>query len=555
MSDDTNQARATYLLSNYFEDYLAQYQMDWDYHNQAIISPLEVDELASKIAGAYERVRKVIDWKEENILRRSAIERMLKRRFISKLYGISIMPNLQAEEIAKPMVLELMRSGYFDNNLISRVQVEEVEAVLDKYIQLLSQSSFSIGEDRKQVKKRMNFYTWVIEIAACEIEEVLSPGFKETAALNLMTNVLYARTKVIPANKISPMDKFIQTYAGVHRALYNFDNAIINYHLIKIKYPFWVEEDEASIQKVIQQAATIRRDVESDLEDKRGKLFFKVANKYDAAYRIIADIVDDINDKPSVVKAKFANEAELDRLIEATYEKRRKSLKKRLFRSAIYSTLSIFVSGGVSFVIFEGPVARWAGLEFSLISLLLDMLIPSLVMFLLVIIIRPPRTTNLPVLKQEVKKVVYQYSEEDSYEVELNKKRNKVMNTIFLITSTLAGVVGLRFIFWIFKIANVPWTSMYIDTVNVAMVFFAAMAIKQQSKEITIEERSNFFEALLELFSIPLAKIGEWFSDKWKEYNIVAALMTVLVDTPFSLIIGLIEDWRNFLKERSSEIH
>ena len=200
-------------------------------------------------------------------------------------------------------------------------------------------------------------------------------------------------------------------------------------------------------------------------------------------------------------------------------------------------------------------MARWAGLEFSLLSLLLDMLIPSLVMFLLVIIIRPPKATNLPVVKREVKKVVYQYSEEDTYEVELNRKKNKVMNTVFLITSGLAGVSGLYFIFRIFKIANVPWTSMYIDTVNVAMVFFAAMAIKQQSKEISIEERSNFFEATLELFSIPLAKIGEWFSDKWKEYNIVAALTTVLLDTPFSLIIGLIEDWRNFLKERSSEIH
>ena len=555
MSDNKANNQSPYLLSNYFQDYVQQYQLDWEYHHQAIVSPLEVDELASKIATAYEKVRKIVDWKEENLLRRAAIERMLKRRFISKIYGISIMPNIKAKDMAEPMVLELMRSGYFDNGHVSRKQVKELEQILDKYIQILSQSSLPAGNDNKQVKSKMNFYSWMIEIAACEIEEVLSPSFKETALLNLMTNVLYARSKVVPSKKISPMDKFLQIYIGTHRTLYNFDNPVIAYNLIKIKYPFWLKEDQSSVDKLITQAATIRRDIEEDLESKIGKKFFKLAGKYDAAYRLIGDIAEEINNKPEIVQEKFANEAELDKLIEKTYRKRHKSLKKRLFRSAIYSTLSIFVAGFFSFVVFEGPVARWVGQEFNLLSLFIDLLIPSLVMFLLVIVIRPPKKTNLPIVKKEIKKIVYQYQNEDAYEVEINKKKSKFLNTIFIIISTLAGCIGLYFIFWIFKIAQVPWTSMYIDTINVAMVFFAAMAIKQKSKEISIEERGNFFESFLELFSIPLAKIGQWFSNKWKEYNIVSALMTALVDTPFSVIISLIEDWRNFLKEKSSEIH
>ena len=555
MSEPTTENKETRRLSHYFDDYIKQYQMDWEYHHRPVIAALEVDEVASKIAKAYEKVREVIDWKEENLLRRAAIERILKRRLVSKLYGISIMPDIEAKEIAEPMALELMRSGYFDSGRISRSQVHELENILNKYIKILSDSRLPRANDDIHVKKKINFYAWIMEIAACEIEELLSPNFKENALMNLMTNILYSRMKIIPENGVSDMEKFLQIYISVHRTLYNFDNPIIAFNLIKIKYPFWVKEDPKSIKQVTEQAVKIRQDIEKDLEKPLGKKVYQIAAKYDAAYRLINDITDEINNTPAVVKATYADEKKLNELIDKVYHRRRKSLKKRLFRSAIYSTLSIFVAGGVSFVIFEGPVARWAGVPFSLFTLFVDLAIPSFVMFLLVLAIRPPHPSNFPVVVSEIKKIVYHQAEEDVYELALNKKKSKFLNALFVLISTLFGIAGLGIIFWIFKITQVPWTSMYIDTVFTAMVFFAATAIKATSKEITIKDKGNILESFLDLFSVPMAKIGQWFSNKWREYNIVSALFTALVDTPFSAIIRLVEDWRNFLKEKSAEIH
>lgn len=555
MSEETKESKQLQTLSHYFDDYIKQYQMDWEYRHRAVIAALEVDEVASKIAKAYEKVREVVDWKEENLLRRAAIERILKRRLVSKLYGISIMPDVKAKEIAEPMALELMRSGYFESGRIGRSQVEELENILDKYIKIMSESRLPRTNDDVHVKKKINFYNWIIEVAACEIEELLFPNFKENALLNLMTNVLYKRIKITPSNKVEDMEKFLQIYIAVHRTLYNFDNPIIAFNLIKIKYPFWVKEDPKSIKQVTEQAVKIRQEIEEDLEKPLGKRVYQIAAKYDAAYRLINDITDEINGTPNTVRANYADEEKLNQLIETVYDRRRKSLKKRLFRSAIYSTLSIFVAGGASFVIFEGPVARWAGVPFSLLTLFVDLLIPSLVMFLLVLAIRPPHTSNYPVIVKEIKKIVYKQAEEDVYELALNKKKSKFLNALFVLVSTTFGLAGLAFIFWIFKIAKVPWTSMYIDTVYVAMVFFAATAIKATSKEITIKDKGNILESFLDLFSVPMAKIGQWFSNKWREYNIVSALFTALVDTPFSAIIRLVEDWRNFLKEKSAEIH
>lgn len=542
-------------LSAYMDEYIKQYQMDWEYHHRAIISPLEVDELASKIANAYEQVRKVIDWKEENLLRRGAIERILKRRLISEIYGISILPNLDADEMAEPMILELMRSGYFDNGKIAKAQIQETRNILAKYIQILSQTKLSKQSSDKHIKDKMSFYTWMLEIAACEIEEVLAPAFKEHALINLMTKVLYSRTRVVSHQPLEDFDKLLQIYIGSQRALYNFDEPIVAYNVIKMRYPFWIKEDPHSIKQVIEQVEAIRAQIASDLDSPLGKHFAKVTTRYDAAYRLIGDMLDRINNTPEMVADQLSNFEVFGELFETAYSERKKSLKGRLFRAAIYSTLSIFVAGAASFAIFEGPVARLVGEEFSLFSLMVDLLIPSAVMFLLVIIIRPPSDRNQRVVKKEIQKIVHAQSSEDVYEVDLTRKPNKALNTIFLVISTVCGLLAMYFIFWIFKIARVPWTSMYIDTVNVAMVFFASMAIKQKSKEITVEDRANFFEFLVDLFSIPMAKMGQWFSNKWKEYNVVAALFTALIDTPFSTLITLMEDWRNFLKERSSEIH
>jgi hypothetical protein len=51
-----------------------------------------------------------------------------------------------------------------------------------------------------------------------------------------------------------------------------------------------------------------------------------------------------------------------------------------------------------------------------------------------------------------------------------------------------------------------------------------------------------------------LAKIGNWFSEKWREYNVVSAFFTALIDLPFSTFVAAIEGWRNFIKEKRIEI-
>src|SRR4051812_7440867 len=79
---------------------------------------IHVDEVASRIAVFYEQIRTIIDWKEEHLMRRAAIIRKLKRRFLNLELN-----NFSAENVAENLVLELVRGGYFPNDRIEESKI------------------------------------------------------------------------------------------------------------------------------------------------------------------------------------------------------------------------------------------------------------------------------------------------------------------------------------------------------------------------------------------------------------------------------------------------
>src|SRR3972149_11765364 len=75
-------------------------------------TPIHVDEIASRIAKPYELIRKVVDWKDDNLLRRNAIQRILKRLLFSRLSGVSFTGHIEAHKLAETITLDLIRGGH-----------------------------------------------------------------------------------------------------------------------------------------------------------------------------------------------------------------------------------------------------------------------------------------------------------------------------------------------------------------------------------------------------------------------------------------------------------
>ncbi len=533
-------------LSLYLEQYFKNFQRAYDYQHQAIIASFEIDDLALSVGKFYEKIRKVIDWKEENALRRGAITRALKRNLTAQIYGLGDQDEpVKMQKIAEVMVLELMRSGYFENKLINAEKVALTSDILTKYLKFLRELNHDQTQlSRKDLKQKIKLQNWLLQVASCELEECLAPTYKTTALVTLMIQVLGDRIKLFPKNNPNQAEKSTMLTIAVWRALFEADDYFIAYELIK---------ENKTWQSNLLEAKTA---IDQKLNQPEGRQYLRVASKYDAAYRLLGDITEQL--APTTIdqaRQCFADQSKIKQLYQEIYQSRYKSLKKRLFKTAFWTTLSILLTNIVSVVLLEWPLAQLAGLNFGLFSIAMDILIPSFAMFLLVILIRLPRPENEEIVWQEIEKIAYHQETNDTYEIrQLSLKRGKAISTFFYLSTLLAGGFGLYGLYLIFKVAGLPWTSIYINIVYITMVLFASLNIRAKAQEITVFEKSNFFDFLLDVFSIPLARIGQWFAKKWKEYNVFSILFSILIDAPLSLFIGFLEDWRNFLKEKKSEI-
>jgi uncharacterized membrane protein YfcA len=540
-------------LSDITKQYVREYKHALEEEKKIPKDPIYVDEVASQIANLYEKVRRVIDWKEEHLVRRTSIERILKRRLISEISEITLIPELDPTRIAQPMTLEFIRTGYFENGKIPETKIEEVKRVLKKYVHILKHSPYA-KEGALAIKAKVHFYNWILSIAACEFDELLEPTLKKRALLEFMTQDIFENTETQPPNALLEEERYIQTYVATHRALYGLDDPLIYYQVIKKTYPEFILGQKDFIEDFAHNIESIWRDLEEKLDHPKRSEFQRVCEKFDAAYRVLGDMMKKLENQPDLMEKNLSNKQKVKALAEEAYQERLKSLKGRLYRSAIYATLSIFVAGAASLLIFEYPVAKFFYGQFAPLALIADIGIPTTLMFFLIWSIKPPGETNLPVVIDEIYKIIHTKEKRNAHKIKLDKSIKKIKKALFGFLYLLGGVGSLYLIFLVFMLAGTPPTSLYINTANVALVVFAATIIRNNSKEITIKEKANLLEFFLDFFSIPLAKIGSWLSSKWKEFNFVSVFFSTLIDTPFSTFISALEDWREYIKEKRAEL-
>ncbi len=518
------------------------------------VTPIHVDEIASHIAKFYEQIRKVIDWKEDNVLRRSAIERALKRILFPKLTGVTLRPDIDTYRVAYSVTADLIRGGHLPNDEIPQEQVAIVETVLNKYLYILKHAVFPPGE-LIPLKRKINFTYFIIELAAVDIEEILTNPVKERVLLEAMTQTLTGRTRIQPEGSMPDEEKKTHIFIAVSRTLFDLDDSFIIAQLLKFTYPDWLSPNEDMLKKLSVDLPSIWLSSDKVLEHPVSRQLYAIAERIDTVYMLLGDILDQYKEAPHKVAALFSDKTKLTQAVGDAYDKRYLSLKSRLFRLAIFSTLSVFLSNWVTFYIVEVPAAHLFYEGFNLLAAVVDFVVPTIVMFALVSIIRPPPAENRDRVLATVYQFVYDDEKKKLYDVYLKRKRNAmfmlVVGILYLIL--MFGVLGG--VGYIFYIARLPITSVIFDTFTIALTFFAAVGIRNKSKELSVDEKTPVWEFFLDMLSVPIARIGAFLSAKWKEYNIIAILFTFLIETPMVVIFDFIENWSQYLKERRAELH
>lgn len=509
------------MISQNTSEFIQKFQNYFSEKEQEDESKIHVDYIASKVASFYEKIRNIVDYQEEHLLRKNAIERMLRRRLIIKR---------DRKNIAKSLIYELIRAGHFPNGSILEEKIEDVEAIISKYVLALNNLNSSL---KKKDKEELS--DWVLGLASCEIEEKLAPPLED----EVLAEYMYETMK----ERISLKDEGVQLFIAIQKALLRADKPLITYRLLKIYYPDWISQNLFSLKKTL----------EKQLNHPLGPKFFKFCNRYNTPFLILRDV---ILKYPKRIKEEINQPESLELLIEEAYQNRYQRSKAKLSRAAIYSTISIFITKMLLAFAIEVPLDIYILEQFSYVNLAISILIPPILMFLIISTIKPPATENAQKVMLEIMKIVYERKNQETYEIKLSKKRGLVLTGIINLAYLVTFIVSFGLLIWFLSWLKFGVVSQVIFIAFICLIAFAGSKIRQRSKELSVEkEKESGSVFLVDLFFLPFIQIGKWLSGRLTKVNLVILLLTFVWEAPFQIFVEFLENWSSFLKEKKEEIH
>ena len=125
-------------LFSYYDDLVRRMTM------KELGPKFKVGEALSSVASFYERLRYAVDYKKEHLLRRNAIERILKRNLWEKGEGSTLI-------LGEALLKELTWARYIKNNHYPLSKINEVAQIISKYL-LLSRNFAIEFEGKGEIK-------------------------------------------------------------------------------------------------------------------------------------------------------------------------------------------------------------------------------------------------------------------------------------------------------------------------------------------------------------------------------------------------------------------
>lgn len=522
---------------------------------------IKVSELISKMSFYYEKIRNTVDYKEENLLRKNAIERILRRHvLIEGFFKIS-----KSAEIASHLIIELIRAGYLPNNKVPEAKIEEIGQIIEKYIKLrtftlarIKPTQYlrkgNVGKMRDELRERSSLTNWFLSLAASEIEEKLGRNKINQVVVSNMYDIL--TKKISLPEKLSKYqeDLKIQIYISIHRIFLKFDNEMLSLILFKYYNSSWKSPKDEDIAKVAQNILSLKTAIDNQVEHPLKKETDKITGKYSVYFSILVDVIDD--DPVKVFEAINHDPKAFPRLIKEMCKKKYQTLKSRLWRIATRSIFYIFITKSIFVILLEIPAIKFFGEDINLISLAINVGFPAVLLFLIVVLTGLPSDENTDKIIEGINEVVFKEADKGGeYVLHKPAKRGAVVDFVFSIFYFITFFLSFGFVIWALDKIYFNWVSIVIFLFFLALVSYFGIKIKKHARELTvIEDKENILVFIVDFFYTPIVAVGKWLSEKFSRLNVFVFVLDFIIEAPFKVFIEIAEEWTRYVKERKEDL-
>ncbi len=497
----------------------------------------KVGEALSSVASFYERLRYAVDYKKEHLLRRNAIERILKRNLWEKGEG-------DIQLLAETLLKELTWAKYIKNNFYPLTKIQDLAVIISKYL-VLSRSFAILSMQNRQAKWK----DWLVGVASCEIEESLDPKVASVDVLSMAVESWF-ESRFLWQDALSEKDKNSQLAIAIHRSLIRGDESKNAYFLLRRMFKNWNRVSSEEIEKRKDEIYAICLDIRKNLSNPIQPRLYRFVQKEVAAFQILKDLIEEGSERAKEI---FASSESLSLKISEICETKYGEISSRVNRGIVRSVIYIFITKVVFAIAIEVPYELYFEKHLSYLPIVSSIIIPLLFVFLVTATIRKPGEDNTKRITELIFDFVYQNKKEKT-DFSLTKVKRGLTYNIF------TGVYLSLFVI-IFSLISYALTKIGYDIVGIAIFFIFLSLIllfgyrvKFSASELNVVPKkeslaSNFFTNL----TLPFLDLGVWLSDKFASLNFFILFFDFLIEAPLKNIMGILDEWGNYLRERKEE--
>ena len=499
---------------------------------------IEVSPTASFFGLLYEKIRNAIEYREENLIRRAAIERILKRRWL-------LNPSLKGE--AENILRELLWGRYFSPGSLTFDDVERIQKILEKYLNLIKR--VIVGRDQKSKEK---FTEFLLSLLTCEIEEELAPeeARKREYFLYFLFQVLREKVELVDEKSQELRDLYV--FIAIDKAYFKSDIHYLRYHLFKLIYGRLNDFTEEKQEKLITHFPEICSYIEKILKSAYIDKIARFVKTQKAPFLVLEEILER-PDRREILTSKEKLESVVDEICRKNYEKTKEKVKAAAIRGFIYILLTKM---GLALIL-EYPLSKYLYGEVDYFALSINSVFPPFLMAAIALLTKTPGEENTKRIFKRIVEIIdksLQFERKKAIIAKKPRKKNPILIFAFTVFYGLTFVATFSLIFYLLDLLRFNLVSKLVFVFFVSLVSFFGYRVRQIAKEYFLTYKQPFYQPILDFFFMPILSIGKALSQEIGRLNFLILFFDFIIEAPFKLIVEVIEEWVRFVKQRKEEI-
>ncbi len=511
------------LISGYSKEYL-----------QSTESTISVNPVVAELASWYERFRTAMDYREDEVILRAAIERILKRRLFLGGGG---------ETIAAPLIRELVWARYFPDASVPESKVIKVAQTIDLYFAL---------EKKINQKHRINqglVNEWIIDLLSSEIEDILKPGNEKDMMSNFIYHIFKDRVTIVDDTEET---KDIQIFIATRRAYANDDLALLRFRLFR---QYFGKVTENNLDKISDDFDNAKKKFEQHFSYPLRDKFYNYIKNQSVPFLILDDVLKSNIGKVSQV---VGDEDQLNMSIISACNRRYKTVRGKVGRAIVRSVIFIFVTKAIFALFVEGSFERFVYGQVIWSSIILNTLTPPILMVIVGLFIQTPNRENSYRILRKINTILFDENPALGESLTLKRKPSKTDPILYSLFMLLwLATFGLSFgaIVFILTKLQVNPLSQGVFLFFLAIVSFISYRINKTANMYILKEQKESISTMaFDFFFMPFIQVGRKLTSAVSQLNIFLFIFDFIIETPFKGIVAFFEQWLLFLRTQREKL-